>query len=70
MKKFFEFGGSRLEPEYFTIENKMSFKNEKNELESIQRIIYNYNALKIWHKQEIKVQKKKIKETEKNLRKN
>lgn len=68
IRKCFELEGARLEPEYFKKENKIPYNWEKNELEANQRIIYNYNALKICYKQEIKVLKKEIKETEEKFK--
>ena len=65
IKKCFELGGERLEPEYFKKENKMPHNWEENNLELNQRIIYNYKALKKCQKQEIKTLKREIKETEK-----
>ena len=68
IKKCYKLEEARLEPEYFKKENKIPYNCEKNKLEANQRIIYNYNALKICHKQEIKVLKKEIKQTEEKFR--
>ena len=65
IQKCFDLGGERLEPEYFKKENKMPYNWVENEKELNQRIIYNYKALKICQKQEIRILKKEIKETEK-----
>ena len=65
IKKCFDLGGERLEPGYFKHENKLPYNWIKSEIKINQRIVYNYIALKLCQKREIKMLKKEIKETEK-----
>ena len=66
IKKCFELGGERLEPEYFKYENKLPYNWIKSEIKINQRIVYNYIALKLCQKREIKMLKKEIKEDSKS----
>ena len=64
IQKCFELGGERLEPEYFKQENKLPYVWKMNEMKINKRIVYNYKALKICQKSEVKMLKKEIKEVE------